>query len=169
MLASLILSLVLSLNPTAGKKLEWQVGDQNNYAIEIGGFIKGSLVMNVHSMEGDALWVHQNMDLGFAGKQKIESLIDIVTGETLRVIVNGREQPPSSSESEVLEAKEEQVTVPAGTFPCIYARLKDKQSNQESRVWINPAAIPMSGLLKSVQPTSMGTAVIQLTQFRRGG
>lgn len=146
--------------------LDWKVGDQANYSIDM-GFIKGSMSMSVRSIEADGIWMDQNMDLGFAGKQKIETLIDANTGAIKKMIVNGKEQQPPKQDIEVIEVKEDRITVPAGTFDCIHARLKDKEQNAEINAWINPQVVPLSGMLKQVAPSQFGNVTVVLKSFQK--
>lgn len=146
--------------------LDWKVGDSASYNIDM-GFIKGSMVMSVRSVGAEGIWMDQDMDLGFAGKQKVETLIDPNTGEIKKMIVNGKEQAPPKQDIEVIEIKEDKVTVPAGTFDCIHARLKDKENNNEINAWINPQLIPMSGLLKQVAPSQFGNVTVVLKSFKK--
>lgn len=145
--------------------LDWKVGDQADYSVDM-GFIKGSMISSVRSIGAEGIWMDQNMDLGFAGKQKIETLLDPNTGEIKKMLVNGQEQEIPKNDVEVIEVKEDKITVPAGTFECIHARLKDKQ-NGEINAWINPQLIPMSGLLKQVAPTQFGTVTVLLKSFKK--
>src|SRR6478672_8822024 len=71
--------------------LGWKVGDLASYDIDM-GFIKGTMDMSVRSVEADGIWLVQDADLGFAGKQKIETLLDPNTGAIKKMIVNGKEQ-----------------------------------------------------------------------------
>lgn len=145
--------------------LDWKVGDQADYSVDM-GFIKGSMTSSVRSIGAEGIWMDQNMDLGFAGKQKIETLLDPNTGEIKKMLVNGQEQEIPKNDVEVIEVKEDKITVPAGTFECIHARLKDKQ-NGEINAWINPQLVPMSGLLKQVAPTQFGTVTVLLKSFKK--
>lgn len=146
--------------------LVWKVGDQNSYSLDM-GFIKGSMVMTVRSDEAEGYWLNQDMDLGFAGKQKAEVLIDKNTGEIKKMIVNGKEQQVPKQDIEVIEIKEDHITVPAGSFDCIHARLKDKQKNEEINTWVNPQQIPISGMLKTVQPGQFGNVTVLLKSFKK--
>jgi hypothetical protein len=146
--------------------LNWKVGDTSNYSIDM-GFLKGSMVMSVREIAADGIWMDQNVDLGFAGKQTMSALLDPNTGEVKKLIVNGKEQTPPKSNMEVIEVKEAKITVPAGTFDCIHARLRDKDKNEESNMWVNPQLVPMSGMLKAIQPSQMGNVTILLTSFKK--
>lgn len=146
--------------------LNWKVGDTNNYKIDM-GFIKGTMKMSVKSIAADGIWLEQLADLGFAGKQTIETLIDPNTGEIKKMLVNGKEQEAPKSNVEIIELKEDRITVPAGTFDCIHARIKDLDQNQEINQWVNPQQIPISGMLKSVAPSQFGQVTITLTSFKK--
>ncbi|MBO9668576.1 MAG: hypothetical protein J7501_17390 [Bdellovibrio sp.] len=146
--------------------LDWKVGDSANYNIDM-GFIKGKMVMSVKSTGADGIWMTQDMDLGFAGKQLVETLIDPNTGEIKKMLVNGKEQQVPKQNIEVIDVKEDHITVPAGTFDCVHARLKDKDQNAEINAWINPQLIPLSGLLKQVAPSQFGNVTVELTSFSK--
>ncbi|MGZ3768411.1 MAG: hypothetical protein ACXVCP_01280 [Bdellovibrio sp.] len=146
--------------------LDWKVGDTADYSVDM-GFIKGTMHSSVRSIGAEGIWMDQDMDLGFAGKQKIETLIDQNTGALKKMIVNGQEQQLPENDMEVVEVKEDRITVPAGTFDCIHARLKNKKDNKESNAWINPQVVPMSGLLKQVAPTQFGNVTVALTSYHK--
>lgn len=146
--------------------LNWKVGDTNNYSLDM-GFLKGKMIMSVKSISAEGIWMTQDMDLGFAGKQKMESLLDPNTGEIKKMLVNGKEQEVPKQDVDIVEVKEARITVPAGTFDCIHARLKDKSSGDETNAWINPQEIPLSGMLKTVQPSQLGQVTIVLTSFKK--
>lgn len=147
--------------------LDWKVGDQNDYNLTIGGFIKGSMVMKVREVGADGIWMDQDMDLGFAGKQQASMLIDPNTGEIKKMIVGGKEQEVPKQNVEVISVTEDKITVPAGTFECIHAVIKDKDNNQETNAWINPELIPLSGMLKTIQPSQMGEVNVELKSFNK--
>lgn len=148
------------------QNLNWKVGDENNYNIDM-GFLKGTMTMRVREIGNDGIWMDQLVDLGFAGKQTINILLDPVTGEIKKMIVNGQEQQPPKSDIEVLEMKEDKITVPAGSFDCIHARILDRTNNQEINTWMNPRLIPLSGMLKTIQPSQMGQVTILLKSFKK--
>lgn len=146
--------------------LDWKVGDRADYSIDM-GFIKGTMIMSVASVGADGIWMNQDADLGFAGKQKIETLLDPNTGEIKKMLVNGKEQAPPKQDVEIIDIKEDRITVPAGTFDCIHARLKNKEDNSEINAWMNPQVVPMSGLLKQVAPSQFGNVTIALKSFKK--
>lgn len=147
--------------------LNWKVGDTANYNVDMGGFIKGSMVMNVREIGADGIWMDQNVDLGFAGKQTMSVLIDPNTGEIKKMLVNGQPHEIPENNSEVVKAEEDKVTVPSGTYECIHVTLKDKKTNEESNIWINPAIVPMSGMIKAVQPSQLGQVTMVLKNFKK--
>ena len=113
-------------------------------------------------------WLQQDMDLGFMGKQKVETLIDKSSGAVLEMIVNDQKQtPPDPNDTEIVETKNDHITVPAGEFDCIYAKLHDKKQNQDAEAWINPKAVPIAGMLKQIAQSQMGPITIELTDFVR--
>jgi hypothetical protein len=154
------------LDQAHAQGLNWKVGETANYSIDM-GFIKGTMVMSVREIAADGIWLDQNVDLGIAGKQVMSALVDPNTGEIKKMLVNGKEQAVPKNNTEVVEVKEDHITVPAGTFDCIHARIKDKDTNQETNAWINPQLIPISGMLKTVQPSQMGEVTMLLTSFKK--
>jgi hypothetical protein len=146
--------------------LDWKVGDTANYNIDM-GFIKGTMNEGVKSVGADGIWMTQAMDLGFAGKQNVETLIDPNTGAIKKMLVNGKEQEVPKQNVEVVEVKEDHITVPAGAFDCVHARLKDKDKGDEINAWINPQLIPLSGMLKQVAPSQFGEVTVELTAYHK--
>ena len=145
--------------------IDWKQGETNSYDLDM-GFIKGSMVQTVRSVGAEGIWMDQNMDLGFAGKQTASQLIDPATGEIKKFIVNGKEEKiPEQGEQEIVEVTESNVTVPAGTFECIFAKIKDKKSGDISQAWINPEKISLGGMIKLIQPSQFGEIKISLKSF----
>ena len=150
--------------------LTFTKGDASNYNLQIGSIIKGTMNMLVMDVGADGVWIQQAMDLGFAGKQDMRELIDPNTGEIKKLIVNGKEQaPPAKGDIEVIESKEDAITVPAGQFTCLYIKAKMKQDGKETQVeqWMNPKAIPVMGMAKLITESQMGPVTAELTSFKR--
>ncbi|MEK6555502.1 MAG: hypothetical protein AABZ31_09700, partial [Bdellovibrionota bacterium] len=85
------------------------------------------------------------------------------------LIANGQKQtPPSPEDQEIVETRNETVTVAKGTFDCIYVKIKDVKSNAITEAWINMTLIPISGMAKSIVGSQMGPITIELTAFTRG-
>jgi hypothetical protein len=149
----------------ANKGLSWTVGDTTNYNLDA-GFIKGTAVITVREETEEGFWLNQDLELGMAGQQKVEILLDKNTGEVKRIIVNGKEQEKPEVDMEVISMDEDKITVPAGTFECIHVVIRDKTKNEDSDAWVNPQLIPINGLLKNVSPGQMGKVTLELTSFK---
>ena len=147
--------------------LDWKVGDENNYKLNMGGFLNGTMKMSVREIGTDGIWLVQDVDLTIQ-KQKIEVLIDPNTGAIKKMLVNGKEQEVPKSDIEIVDQKEDKVTVPAGTYDAIYIKIKDKaQNDQISEQWVNPRDIPLSGMAKSLADSQIGKVTIELTSFKK--
>jgi hypothetical protein len=152
------------LAEAAPQGLDWRVGDKANFNITIGTFIKGTSNTYVREIVEPSAWMIQDMDLGAMGKQKMEILINKNTGAIEKLIVNGQEQKvPDSSNTKILETKEANITVPAGTFACIYAKVQSGTQIEEA--WLNPKAIPLGGNLKVLADSQLGKVTEELTSF----
>jgi hypothetical protein len=160
-----ILTKSLTQNFNPARAIDWKPGDTANYNVDM-GFIKGKMVTSVTSNDGNEIWLLQDMDLGFAGKQKVETLIDANTGEVKKVIANGQEQEIPKQDLEVVQIVDDTITVPAGTFKCIHATLLDKSSNDELNMWAS-TDVPMSGLVKQIAPSQFGQVTVELTSFAK--
>lgn len=156
---------VVSSTVEAQNLINWKQGDTNSYDLNM-GFIKGSMVQTVREITSEGIWMDQNMDLGFAGKQTASQLIDPATGEIKKFIVNGKEEKiPEQGEQEILEATESKVSVPAGSFECIFVKIKDTKSGDITEAWINPEKVSIGGMLKVIQPSQLGKITISLKSF----
>lgn len=146
--------------------LPWKVGETADYKINM-GFISGTAHMQVRELIAEGFWVQQ--DIAIMGQQqKVEILFDKNTGKILQLIVNGEKQtPPDAGDQEVVETKEAQITVPAGTFKTIYVKILNKKDNKTSEAWVNMAEIPIAGLVKQVSPGPMGNVTLELTAFNK--
>lgn len=148
--------------------LDWTPGDSAAYNLTIGGFIKGTMDSSIRSAEPNGYyWVDQVADLGFAGKQNIEVLINPATGDIKKLIVNGQEQdPPVQEDFQVIEMKEASITVPAGTFDAVYIKTKNDSGNV-NETWLNNDVVPVFGLVKQIAPTQMGNLDMELTSYHK--
>ena len=152
----------------AAQGLAWKVGDTASYSIEMGGFIKGTSVMSVAQDTGDGYWVNQDLDMGFVGKHKVEILFNKADGQVKQIKMDGQNQSlPDASKMEVVEMKEATVTVPAGTFKAIYAKLRDKDKGDITEAWVNPKEVPISGAIKSLSQAQFGQVKQELTSYKR--
>ena len=64
---------------------------------------------------------------------------------------------------EVVDQKEDSVTVPAGTFQAIYIKIKDKKAGTFQEAWINPQDVPINGMIKVLADTQYGKMKQELT------
>lgn len=143
--------------------LKWKVGDKADYKMA-GGILNGTVKSFVREDNGSEIWVQQDMDMGFLGKQKVEILFDKATGQVKKLLANGQEQSlPDTSNIEIVETKEDKVTVPAGTFAAIYAKIKDKSNDQIQEAWINPQEVPINGMVKAIADSQLGKITQELT------
>jgi hypothetical protein len=163
---SIVQSLAMrSIHPESG--LDWVVGDYADYNLS-GGIINGTMHTFIREAVDQGFWIEQDMDLGFMGKQKVETLIDKNSGKVLELLVNGEKQtPPDPSDSKVIDSKRDHITVPAGEFDCLWVKIHDNKQNQDSEVWINPTLVPIAGMLKTVAPSQMGDITVVLTGFHK--
>jgi len=160
------LNKVVVNNQETQSGFSWAVGDTANYKLSIGGFINGTMVMTIKSVAADAVVIGQDMDLGFMGKQSCDMTINPNTGETKSMVCNGQAQDPNAGGPvEVIETKEDTVTVPAGTFTCLY--IKAKQGENQIEQWANPKLIPVAGMVKAIAASQMGPVNIELTSFKK--
>ena len=123
--------------------------------------------MYVREVVADGIWMVQDIDLQIQ-KQKVEVLLDPSNGQIKKMIVNGKEQTPPKADFELIDQKEDKVTVPAGTFEVIYLKIKDNANKgQISEQWVNPRDIPLSGMAQTKADTQMGKMTMQLTSFKK--
>ena len=148
------------------ERLEWKVGDTAMYDINL-GIAAGTMTMVVAEKQGNAYWLNQDLDLGGMGKQKVEVLIDITTGEILELKVNGQKRNiPERPEQELVETREDKVTVPAGTFDTQYLKIRNKSDNKITEMWIN-TEVPINGTVKSIAPGQFGKVKMDLTAYNK--
>lgn len=157
-----------SMTQAQAAGINWAIGDACHYDLSMASFIKGKLDIVVREKNAEGYWLDQNVDLGFLGKQQMSVLIDPNTGAIKKVIVDGKEQaPPEQGEMEVVEVKEDKITVPAGTFEAVYFKVHDKKQNQDTEQWANPKLVPVSGMIKSIGQSQMGEVVTELASFEK--
>lgn len=144
--------------------INWKVGETANFDVSVGPFGKlGTMVKTVTREEGNAVWISQNADLAIQ-KDSSEILLDRATGKVLKYIHNGKEEQMPDDEIEVISQDTTEVTVPAGTFPCMHVVAKSKQV-QKIELWANPRDTVMEGTLKMVMSAQM-EITMELTSFQ---
>ena len=153
--------------PLAGPN--WKVGDTASYKLNIASFINGTMVMTIKALTDSEMTMGQDADLGFAGKQSCDVLIDIHNGKVKKMTCNGQDQTPAegANDIEIVETKEDHITVPAGAFDCIYIKAKQKSDGKEIEQWINPKLVPVTGAIKMIAPTQLGAMTVELTSYKK--
>ena len=146
--------------------LDWKVGDSADYKVDM-GMVKGDMHSFVREKNAKGYWIQQDMNMGPMGKQKIEILIDKDTGAMLELLVNGQRQQPPKQNMQVLESREEKVTVPAGTFDSMFLKIKNKDDNKITLTWINPEIVPIGGMMKTIAPGPMGEVKVDMTAYKK--
>ena len=146
--------------------INWKVGDRMNYKLTVGGFVEGTMNKAVTEDTGKTLWIEQIMDvLGQKNEVKIE--INKEDGTVVKMIVNGEEQEAPTGEIEIISQEFTKVTVPAGTFECVYIKAKTEEV-ESIELWANPAETVMDGALKQKMNTGMVDITMELLSFEKG-
>jgi hypothetical protein len=152
---------------TALNLINWKVGDRMEYQVAVGFFGKiGSMFKTVSKDEGDALWVHQEIDLKVQ-KQVVDMLISKADGKILKLIQNGQETQIPNDKLDVISQDYGEVTVPAGKFDCIHIIAKTQQVSK-IELWANPSATVMDGAIKQIMATQLGDITMELASFKSG-
>ncbi len=149
----------------AAYAIEWKVGDQADFILNLGGFGKGTLKKSVTQDQGDSLWIVQDVEILFQ-KQKVEILLSKVDGKILKMLVNGQEQEVPNDSIEIISQEYTEVTVPAGKFEAVYIVAKTADA-PKIEVWINPRDTVMEGTLKQITQTQGITMTMELKSFKR--
>lgn len=159
-----------SLQNWAIESLNWKVGDKLNFDMKMSPLpINGTMTMEVTKDEAEGFTLIQNVDMGQMGKQNVEALVDRDTGKIKKLIVNGQPQtPPDQGKIKVIKQEEAHITVPAGEYDCIHL-VTENEKQEQSEAWINPMAIPISGMLKmKAKVQGFLDLETELTSFARG-
>jgi hypothetical protein len=152
---------------TAGTRgmFDFKVGDTANYNVNM--IFPGTMVMTVTDVQPEVVTISQKMQTLFGAQDCVQKL-NPNTGESLGLTCNGQQQDEGDpNDLEVLEQKEDTVTVPAGTFTCLYMKVQKKSTQDIIEQWINPSEVPVFGMVKQIQPSQLGPVTIELTSFRK--
>jgi len=145
---------------------DWNVGDKTDYKLKV-SFLEGTMDILVREKQGNDYWIEQNIDI-IIQKSKIEMLIDPDTGKIKAMIVDGqKKEPPKGGNLEIIETREDRITVPAGTFDTVYIKVRNTDDNSITEQWVNPVIIPVFGMAKMVQEGQFGEVVVELTGYNR--
>jgi len=147
--------------------MNWAVGDTAAYNIDVASFIKGTLTVSVKALDENNLTLSQIVDLGPMGKQNCEAILDPNTGKAKKMTCDGKDQDTNSGEIKVDDMKQESVTVPAGTFQTTHVTAHTTKDNSKIEQWINPKAIPVLGMAKSIMQSQLGPVNMELTSFKK--
>lgn len=152
-------------NQAAG--FNFHQGDKASYSLNISSFINGTMDISVKSVATDEVVLQQDVN-AMGQAQSCTETINPNTGAVKSMVCNGQNQDAGNAgDYEVVESKEQSVTVPAGTFDTLYIKAHNKKDNNDVEQWINPKLIPVLGMAKMSAPTQMGQMVVELTSFKK--
>ena len=157
--------LALSQATNFADVIDWKVGEWQDHVVSF-QFGQGTMRKEATSEEGDGLWVTNTVAL--MGQNMVEKiLIDRRTGKILKIIINGEEQSVEEPNIEVLEQRQESVTVPAGTFKAMYVKVKMVAQGQEttSEMWVAPREVNMDGAVKMIADQGFLKLTVELKAF----
>jgi hypothetical protein len=148
------------------EQIAFKVGDEADYKLNMASFIQGTMKMTVKQSDSTALVIDQDMDLGQFGKQSCEETLNPSTGALKKLVCNGQDQSTADQGGQQVEQeKQDTITVPAGTFKCLYAKVKNTKDNSESELWLAPNQVPVGGMVKTLAPSQLGQVDVQLSSF----
>lgn len=144
--------------------INWKVGESASYDINT-GFFPGTMTKSVTKEEGNAVWVHQDMDL-LIQKDSSDMLMDRADAHIIKYIHNGKEETMPDDKPEIISQDTQDVTVPAGTFQSIHVVAKTKDIDHVE-LWVNPRDTVMDGMLKMAMQQQGNNITIELKSFNR--
>ncbi len=145
---------------------DFKVGDTADYNVNM-IFPGSTMKMTVAAVEGEIVTINQNMKSLFGNQDCVQKL-NQNTGESISLTCNGQAQDQGDpNDYEMLEQKEDTVTVPAGTFTCLYMKVQKKSTQEIVEQWINPSEVPVFGMVKQIQPSQFGPVTVELTSFKK--
>jgi hypothetical protein len=145
----------------------WVVGDTASYKLNLASFINGTMVMTIKDVQATTVTIQQDLDIQIQ-KQSCTEVIDSTNGQVKSMVCNGQAQNPGDAgDVTVIDSKEDTVTVPAGTFDCLYIKAHSKSQNADIEQWANPKLVPVMGMVKALMPSQIGQIDIQLTSFKK--
>ena len=148
------------------EQISFKVGDEADYKLNMASFIQGTMKMTVKQSDSTALVIDQDVDLGQMGKQSCEETLNPSTGALKKLVCNGQDQSTADQGSQQVEQeKQDTITVPAGTFKCLYVKAKNTKDNSESELWLAPNQVPVGGMVKTLAPSQIGQVDVELSSF----
>lgn len=164
---SLIAAETILSNGAQTAGFNFHAGDSTTYNLNISSFIQGTMSMTVKSVDTNSVVIDQDINV-MGQAQSCEETINPNTGAISNMTCNGQHQDPgNNSDIEVVDSKEDTVTVPAGTFDTLYIKAHNKKDNTDIEQWINPKLIPVLGLAKMNAPTQLGQMTVELASFKK--
>lgn len=146
--------------------LNWKVGDLAEFDLKL-AVIPGTMLMFVADIQGSIAVLNQELSIGPV-TQGCDMYLNLNTGELVKTVCAGQEQKPeSTNDTEVVEIKEETITVPAGKFATVYIKAVTGPKKQVVEQWINRKDIPILGLVQSVTPSPIGSMTLKLKAFKK--
>jgi hypothetical protein len=151
---------------------KFKAGDTASYNMTVASlsFLPLKMTMTVKSAKVDEVVFTQDVDL-MIQKQSCDTTINPLNGQIKSIVCNGQSQAAPQMDPEVLVSKEDHVTVPAGSFDCIYMKVRNKKDNSISEQWINPQLVPLMGMVKATQQIQLAgqsiPVVLELTSSKR--
>jgi hypothetical protein len=152
---------------SAQNLINWQVGDFQDHNVKM---LFGAGTSHKEATSEDraqnAIWLKTTIAL-MGQNQVSEALISRADGKVLKLIVNGEEQAAGEQEVEIIEQAETTITVPAGTYDCMYVKAKITADGKvtDVQLWVNPIDINLDGSLKMVIGSMFGDITMELKQF----
>lgn len=145
----------------------WVVGDTASYKLNLASFINGTMTMTIKDVQATTVTIQQDLDIQIQ-KQSCTEVIDSTNGSVKSMVCNGQAQNPGDAgDITVIDSKEDTVTVPAGTFDCLYIKAHSKSQNADIEQWANPKLVPVMGMVKALMPSQIGQIDIELTSFKK--
>ncbi len=156
--------LAVEASAATQRGLNFKVGDKTSHDLAA-SFFKGSMSSEVTQDAAEGIWVSSQI-VAAGQTQKVETLYDRNNGQVLKVIVNGKEESAQKPEIEIVSMEEATIKVPAGQFDVIYIVAKNKADGKEIKIWTNPKDVPIGGMVKTIQPSQIGSVTLQLKSFQ---
>lgn len=161
-----LLVLQTTITQNLAGVIDWKVGQELNNKLTLMG-MEGTMKVSVASETDKGFWLNQDMSI-MGQNMNSEALVSKEDGTIIELKVNGQKQtPPEPPEMEIQEMKNTDVTVPAGKFACVYAKLKDLKTNNIMEAWLNQKEIPINNMLKMITTQQGMEITVELVSFKK--
>ena len=171
-----VTTAIHTMTMSAVTNLDWKVGDTLNFDLRIKPIpVVAAAVLKVTQIDKDGITLVEEISYKTL-KQTIETVLDPNTGQVKSTKINGKPvampAPSGGSGSKIIKEEEAHIKVKAGEFDCIHIVMESQAAGQEeptqTEIWMNPAAIPISGMLKTSSVVSYFTIEMELASFVHG-